>query len=156
MNLPFYLLASVHHNRFLRGGRGSCFARNDWPPEIFLNYSFGPPFKKVGQPRCRSLTLSLLDRPNHPLCYFRQFYSGRASRRQRVNWAYLSIFLSKTFHSQTGQNRPLCHFTLSNARRFLLIKGEPLGGKGLNNDAEPQTNIKTDTFQLPTRKTQSL
>ena len=33
--------------------------------------------------------------------------------------------------SPPRRNRPLCYFTLSNARRFLLVKGEPLGVKGL-------------------------
>ena len=29
------------------------------------------------------------------------------------------------------ENQPLYYFTLPNTRRFLLFKGEPLGGKGL-------------------------
>ena len=35
----------------------------------------------------------------------------------------------KPFLSQAGQNHPFCYFNLSNA--ILLVKGEPLGGKGL-------------------------
>ena len=43
-----------------------------------------------------------------------------------------SIIVSFLIISQTGPNCLLCYFTLSNARTILLVKGEPLGGKGLN------------------------
>ena len=29
------------------------------------------------------------------------------------------------------RHHPLCYFTLSDTKRFILVKGEPLGGKGL-------------------------